>query len=133
LSNPAQPNRHYLLTPKIPINMKDFLLIFRSDYKAIAKAKPEEIQDYMKQWKEWIDNITAHDKLAGGNHLDSDGRVVRNNGLVTDGPYTEIKESILGYLIIKANSYDEATGIAKACPILAGEGNTVEVRAIQAL
>ncbi|MEO6613226.1 MAG: YciI family protein [Chitinophagaceae bacterium] len=111
--------------------MKDFLLVFRSDYKSIAKASAEEMQSYMNQWQGWIDSITAQDKLAGGNHLEAGGKVVNHKAVITDGPYTEIKESILGYLIIKANSYAEALVIAKACPILAGQGNTVEVRAIQ--
>jgi hypothetical protein len=89
------------------------------------------MQSYMKQWQQWIDRITAEDKMAGGNHLDAGGKVVHHKGVITDGPFTEIKESILGYLIIRANAYEDALVIAKACPILGGEGNTVEVRAIQ--
>ena len=110
--------------------MSEFLLLFRSNYEEIAKADPEQMKGYMKQWKEWIDNIVASNQLAGGNHLQSDGRVVRHKGLVTDGPYADIKESILGYLIITATSYEEAVLIAKKCPILEGEKNTVEVRAL---
>ncbi len=39
----------------------------------------------------------------------------------------EIKESIGGLVIIKANDYDEAVEIAQGCPILK-LGGTVEVR-----
>jgi hypothetical protein len=48
--------------------------------------------------------------------------------VITDGPYAEIKESIAGFIIVKADSFDEAVSMARACPILKGEGNSVEVR-----
>ena len=35
------------------------------------------------------------------------------------------------YLMLKADSYDEAVGIAKGCPILEFEDGIVEVREIQ--
>ena len=41
--------------------------------------------------------------------------------------YTEIKEFINGFIIVKTNSIDEAVEIAKQCPMVAGGGN-VEVR-----
>jgi hypothetical protein len=55
--------------------------------------------------------------------------VVKPNKIVTNGPYVEIKESIGGYTIIKADSLEEATEISKGCPILF-VGGSVEVRAI---
>ena len=49
--------------------------------------------------------------------------------MATDGPYTEIKELIGGYSLVKTGSLEEATEIAKGCPILEVGGN-VEVREI---
>lgn len=110
--------------------MKDFLLVFRNDYKARPKASPEEMQAEMKQWMDWIGGIAAQNKLADkGAPLGSEGRVVRANNIITDGPYTEIKELIGGYIAVKAGSFDEAAELAKGCPILAVGGN-VEVRDI---
>jgi len=57
---------------------------------------------------------------------------VKNDNIVTNGPYTDIKESIGGYTIIKADNYDEAVEIAKGCPVLLTGGN-VEVREIDIL
>ncbi|HEY8936239.1 MAG TPA: YciI family protein [Cyclobacteriaceae bacterium] len=51
---------------------------------------------------------------------------------MTDGPYSEIKELIGGYSIVKANSLEEATELAKGCPILTVGGN-VEVREISVM
>jgi hypothetical protein len=49
---------------------------------------------------------------------------------VTNGPFGDIKETLGGFIIVKAESADEAAGFAKGAPILQGEGNTVEVRQI---
>jgi hypothetical protein len=46
------------------------------------------------------------------------------------GHFGEIKETIGGYIIVKADSVDEAVEFAKGCPALQGEGNSVEVRKI---
>ena len=42
----------------------------------------------------------------------------------------DIKETIGGYIIVKAESVDEAVEFAKGSPVLQGEGNSVEVRKI---
>jgi hypothetical protein len=113
--------------------MKEFLLIFRNENNARPKASPEEMQASMKHWMDWIGGIAAQDKLVNrGNRLDGSGKVVKPNHVITDGPYTEIKESIGGYTIIKAASIEEAVALVDGCPILAVGGN-VEVREIIAM
>jgi hypothetical protein len=42
-------------------------------------------------------------------------------------------ESVAGYILIFAKDMDEAVHIAKACPILLGEGTSVEVRKVAGL
>jgi hypothetical protein len=114
--------------------MKDFLFVFRTDYSKMPQASPEEMQASMKMWMDWIGGIAAQNKLTDrGNRLhDGAGKVVKPNNVITDGPYMEIKESIGGYTIVKAASLEEATELAKGCPILAVGGN-VEVREIAAM
>ena len=110
--------------------MKEFLLVFRNDYKAVPAGSPGEMQTMMKKWMDWIGGIAAQNKLVDrGNRLTSDGKVVKGNNVITDGPYTEVKELIGGYTLIKAESLDEATELSKNCPILSVGGN-VEVREI---
>jgi len=110
--------------------MDEFMLIFRhEDGQKIAS--PEQIQVWMKQTMDWIGTIAAQNKFSGGNGLPfEDARVVWPNNIVTDGPYGEIKETIGGYVIVKANSVEEAVAFAKGSPVLQGEGNSVEVRRI---
>ncbi len=113
--------------------MKDFLFIYRTDYTNMPESSPEEMQEMTKRWMTWIGGIAAQQKLVDrGNRLEHTGAVVRNTDLVTDGPYTEIKESIGGYTVIKAASLAEASEIAKGCPIFM-QGGTVEVREISPL
>ena len=110
--------------------MQEYMLIFRHmDGQKVAS--PEQIQIWMKQTMDWIGGIAAQNKFSGGNGLPfDDAKVVQSNKMVTNGPFGEIKETIGGYVIVKANSVDEAVEFAKGCPILQGEGNTVEVRKI---
>ena len=113
--------------------MKEFLLLFRTDYDNVSKASPDQAEAMMKKWMDWLGGIAAQNKLTSkGNRLQSSGRVVKNNNVVINGPYTDIKESIGGYSIIKAENYDEAVEMAKGCPVLLAGGN-VEVREIDVL
>src|SRR5882762_7731461 len=114
--------------------MKDFLLVFRTDYSTMPKpASPEEMQASTKRWMDWIGGIAAQNKLVDrGNRLVPAGQVVKADNVIADGPYTEIKESIVGYSLVKANSIGEASELAKGCPILRIGGN-VEVREISVL
>ena len=110
--------------------MKEFLFVFRTDYKVMPKDSPEEMQAMTKKWQDWIGGIAAQNKLVQtGKRLSFDGKVVRPNGVITDGPYTEVKESIGGYMFVKVESLEDAIELAKGCPILMIRGN-VEIRAI---
>jgi hypothetical protein len=111
--------------------MNEFLLIFRrSEVSGESQPSPEQLQAMMKPWQDWIGNIAAQNKLVtSGNRLTSDGRVVKSDTRITNGPFVEMKESIGGYIIVRAESIDEAAELSKDCPILKVNGN-VEVRPI---
>lgn len=109
--------------------MKEFLLVFRNSVSADEKPSAEQMQGMMKLWQDWMGSIAAQNKLvSSGSRLSSAiGKVVKPKGIITEGPYAEIKEAIGGYIIIGASSVDEAAEMAKGCPILLLGGN-VEVR-----
>jgi hypothetical protein len=50
---------------------------------------------------------------------------------VTDGPFTESKELIAGYTIIKVNSKEEALEWTRRFPNPAGEGKECEIEVRQ--
>ncbi|MDG4891312.1 MAG: YciI family protein [Mesorhizobium sp.] len=85
------------------------------------------------------------DSLAYDRELDRQGKLIiaqalqpvkmskslrRRKGkrLVTDGPFAETKEQLLGFVMIEAADLDEAMAIADGIPL--AELGTVEVRAV---
>lgn len=110
--------------------MDEFILVFRHQ-DGSKLASPEQMQTWMKQTMDWIGSIAAQNKFVGGNGLPfDDAKVVHHGNMVTDGPFGEIKETIGGYVIVRAASVEEAVEFAKGSPVLQGEGNSVEVRRI---
>lgn len=109
--------------------MNEFVLIFRRDFSTKeTQPSPQELQDSLKLWQDWLGGIAAQDKLAKPlQRWDGEGKIVTANKSVINGPYVEIKESIGGLIMIKAADYDEAVTIANGCPIL-GLGGNVEIR-----
>ena len=110
--------------------MDEYALIMRHE-DGHKVASPEQIEIWMKLTMDWIGGIAAQNKFSGSTGLPfSDARVVRPHGVVTNGPFGEIKETIGGIIVVKASSVDEAVEFAKGCPVLQGEGNSVEVRKV---
>jgi len=107
--------------------MNDYLLLFRGgvDMKTLP---PDQMEKLMGAWFGWIGALQQRGIYKAGDPLDDGGRVVSGSS-VTDGPFAEGKEEIGGYIIVAAASLDEATQIAKGCPVLLG-GGSVEVRQI---
>ncbi len=110
--------------------MDEYALIMRHEDGG-KTASPEQMQAWMKQTMDWIGGIAAQNKFVGGTGLPFDGsKVVWHNNVVTNGPFGDIKETIGGLITVKADSVEEAIEFAKGCPVLQGEGNSVEVRKI---
>ncbi|MBK1442489.1 transcription initiation protein [Parapedobacter sp. ISTM3] len=110
--------------------MKEFALIFRLKDIADFKPSPEQMQERMN----WLASIAAQNKLVDkGNTLlpiPGSAKTVKPNNVVTDGPYTEIKEFISGYIVVSAENIDEAVEMAKANPIFDQVGGNIEVREV---
>ncbi|WP_293915780.1 MULTISPECIES: YciI family protein [unclassified Sphingobacterium] len=109
--------------------MKEFALIFRLKDISDFQPSPEQMQERMS----WLAGIAAQNKLAdkGNTLLPSSGsaKTVKPDNIVTDGPYTEIKEFISGYIVVKAETIDEAIEIAKGNPVFK-IGGSIEVREV---
>jgi hypothetical protein len=107
--------------------MKEFMLVYRNAASGDIKPTPEQVQAVEKQWSDWFESIAAQGKLESCNRPGSEGKTLKSGNVVTDGPYAEIKEILLGVSIVRAESIDDAVEIAKGCPVLRVGGN-VEVR-----
>jgi hypothetical protein len=113
--------------------MEEYALIMRHE-DGRKVASPEQIQQWMQQTMDWIGGIAAQNKFVSGTGLPFDNaQVITTKGgkpLVTNGPFGDIKETIGGFIVVKADSLEEAVEFAKSCPVLQGEGNSMEVRKI---
>ena len=113
--------------------MDEYMLIFRHQ-DGTKVASPEQIQIWMKQTMDWIGGIAAQNKFVSGTGLPFDSaRVVKTKNskpVVTNGPFGEIKETIGGFIVVRTESIEEAVEFAKGCPVLQGEGNSMEIRKI---
>ncbi len=111
-------------------NMKEFLFLFRGGNEGRSNQAPEAMQQQLMKWKVWMEKIAMENNFIGAQPLTAEGKTVYDTGKkIIDGPFIEGKEMIGGYLIYKAESYDEAVEIAKGCPIFDTAG-CVEVREI---
>jgi hypothetical protein len=97
-------------------------------WEKIPEAKRKEIFDRIGVW--WGD-LSQKGKIVEGHQLQPThtATTVKHNGgapVVTDGPFTESKETVGGYGILSVANLDEAIAIAKSWP----GGGTVEIRPV---
>ena len=110
--------------------MKDFMMLFHSEPDPNMEPTPEEVEAEIKEWMDWIGGIGAQGKLKNpGEALGFEGKTLHADGSITDGPYAEVKEIVGGFIIVNAETLDEATALAKGCPGLAN-GGKVEIREV---
>ena len=110
--------------------MKDFMLLFRQPSYDYGNASPKEMQALAKKWQDWVGGIAAQGKLASnGPRLATEGKVLKAGGVITDGPFVEIRERLGSFIIVSAGSLEEATTLAHGCPALEADGS-VEIRQI---
>ncbi|MBN9484870.1 MAG: transcription initiation protein [Bacteroidetes bacterium 43-93] len=108
--------------------MKEFVLLFRQPSIDYNNMSPDDLQALSEKWTKWAGNIVEQGKLADrGHRLATEGKVLRGAGVVTDGPFVEIKERLGGFIVVRAADLDEATTIAHGCPALSN-GGSVEIR-----
>jgi len=97
--------------------MKEFMLLMQGDDS--QQASPEEMQQRMQDYMGWMQQMEQSGKLKAGQPLEPRGALlIDKDTVITDGPFLEPKEIIGGYIIIDAADLDEATAIAKTCPLI---------------
>jgi hypothetical protein len=89
-----------------------------------GKPSPEQMQAMFAQWNSWREKHQQSLVDLGGKL--GAGKMVGPTEVI-DGPFTEAKELIGGYMIISAATHDDAMQIARECPGLVRPGSGVEV------
>ncbi|MEM6792669.1 MAG: YciI family protein [Acidobacteriota bacterium] len=114
--------------------MADFMLVLRDNPEQFADVSPEDMQRIVGRYVEWREKLAATGQMVGGEKLvDDEGRLLRRGDgalRVLDGPYSETKEIVGGYFILRAESMDEAVSLSESCPHL--DFGPIEIRRIEA-
>lgn len=82
----------------------------------------EQTQAYMGEWQAWLGGLVASGALDSGRPLEPGGKVVDEDGITDYGP-EEI--GVGGYLIINAESPEDAARIAQGSPHIAIGGSAI--------
>ena len=111
--------------------MKYMLLIY-DDEKAWPKFSDTERQQYMGEYMQFTQQIQSGGQYVAGSQLHPTSAAtsvrVRGKRLVTDGPFAETREQLLGYYLIEARDLDEAIAIAARIPSARSPLGVIEVR-----
>jgi hypothetical protein len=113
--------------------MSDFVFLLRDSPAGVEEAMgtPERAQKSLQAWVAWIKQLEARNQLKNpGLPLEQTGKTLRGSQLkVTDGPFTEAKDIVLGFIVVEARDLEHALEIAKGCPLVLGGGG-VEIRPV---
>lgn len=109
----------------------EYLLVLAEDVELVATD--EDHQRLVQRTGEYVMRLVGEGRVRGGGllHPAAEAKQVRSRrgrARVLDGPFAEGKEVIAGYLVIEADSLDEAVEIASGCPNAAA--GSVEVRQV---
>jgi len=89
-----------------------------------AKPSPAEMQAMYAKFNAWREKFEKNIVDLGGKL--GDGKLVTAES-AGDGPFVEVKELVGGYMILTAETLDEAAEIAAGVPGLVSPGSGVEV------
>jgi hypothetical protein len=93
--------------------MANFVLLYSGGSMPETEAEQAAV---LQAWTAWYEGLGSA-VVDPGNPFSPMAKSITSDGTVSDGP---IGTPASGYTIIKADSLDEAAGIAKDCPVLQG-------------
>lgn len=110
-----------------------FLCIVHHDEDWFGQRTPAEMEALDRDSMAYDSGLAEKGRLVVAEALQNSrtARLVKvreRKATVTDGPFAETKEQMIGFLLIEAGSMDEAVEIAKGVPL--AQTGTIEVREI---
>lgn len=114
------------------MSRKSYLCIQRSPQtraEAREMPSPAQMEALYARFTAWRERFSDNIVDIGG-RLDGPGKIVTADG-ASDGPFVEAKEVVGGYMVIVADSIEQAVEIAQQSPGVAMPGSSVEVREIR--
>jgi hypothetical protein len=110
-----------------------FMVTLITDGTATAGMGPEEMREMGERMGSFMEEIESAGVLLHTDALapSSSARTLRygkeGRAVVTDGPFTESKEQMAGYMVIECGDLDDAMEWVRRMPV---PGGAVEVRPI---
>ena len=105
-----------------------FLLLLRSDSQGGEKLSKEEVGERVKEYTAWASQINEKGQLINAEKLKSKTGVLDETKKIKSAA-NQTDSLVVGFYLVKADSYEQAVSIAKDCPHLK-YGGEVEVREI---
>lgn len=106
--------------------LKEFMLLYRYE-PSNENPTAQQLSEMHKHWGEFIGGIAMQGKLVSTHQLGFKGKKIFANKNTENGIHIAEGQTIGGNMVLKAESMESATELAKKCPILF-MGGTVEVR-----
>lgn len=108
---------------------KKYLMLQRSTPTPNAQPpSPAQMQELYAAFHAWKEKYKAN-LLDLGGKLSPKSHMLSSEGLM-DGPMVETKEIIGGYMIVTAETFEEAVAVAKESPGVFFPGSRIEIREI---
>ena len=111
-----------------------YLLVIFNDPSELATMPPDDQKRITAEYVALTDDLRKTGVYLGANALEpvTTATTIRLRGgkrLVTDGPFAESKEHLIGYYLIEATDLDQAIDVAARIP--AARTGAVEVRPVR--
>lgn len=115
--------------------MQYALLYHETAAEAAKRADPAAADGYWAAWSHYIETLSKSGAMRGGNALQpaATGTTVRagdGGRVVEDGPFADAREELGGFVIVEAQSIDEAIAFAEGAPCARPGAGRVEVRPV---
>jgi hypothetical protein len=89
----------------------NYLLLYSGGTMPQTEAEQKAV---LKEWETWFAKLGGA-LVDGGNPFTANAKTISKGGKISNGSGGPMPS---GYSILKANSLDEAVGMAKGCPVL---------------
>src|SRR5580658_4029775 len=108
--------------------MKSYMLLFWAPKRLLVMPRsPEQARESGERWRFWEQALRQAGHSVTGAQLEAAGRrVIGAEKAIADGTFGD-DHVMGGYFVVTASSLEQATDLAKGCPVLQS-GGTVEVR-----
>jgi hypothetical protein len=109
--------------------MAKFMVILHGAPGVLQNLSPEEMQRKVEKYHAWIAKFPTGQHVPGEKLGDEGGKLLtlhKGRLQIVDGPFSEAKEVVGGFFLLRAADYEEALGLLRESPFL--EDYRIELR-----